>query len=159
MRILIVSDTHRNFRALSNIIERHPESRTLLFLGDGLRELEDAELLYPEKQIIAVRGNCDWASFLPAVRLVTLADKRILMLHGDQHGVKGGLSTVRRLAEEQQADIVLYGHTHVADCAFLDGRYYLNPGSPTSPRDGKASYAYLDLVPAGMVPVLVALSE
>lgn len=157
MRILIVSDTHRNFRALSEILERHPESRMLLFLGDGLRELEDAALLYPDKQLIAVRGNCDWASPLPAVRLLHLEGTRVLMLHGDQHGVKGGLAGLQRLAAEQRADVVLYGHTHAASCTYLDGVYFLNPGSPTSPRAGRAGYAYLDLVPAGIVPVLVPL--
>ena len=49
------------------------------------------------------------------------------------------------------------GTYHAASCTYLDGVYFLNPGSPTSPRAGRAGYAYLDLVPAGIVPVLVPL--
>ena len=172
MKLVIASDLHGAapaVRALAARIEAEAPDRVLLLgdllyhgprndLPEGYAPREVAAVLNGmAARITAVRGNCDWASPLPAVRLLHLEGTRVLMLHGDQHGVKGGLAGLQRLAAEQRADVVLYGHTHAASCTYLDGVYFLNPGSPTSPRAGRAGYAYLDLVPAGIVPVLVPL--
>ena len=32
-------------------------------------------------------------------------------------------------------DVLVYGHTHLEDVRSIDGRLYINPGSPTLPRN------------------------
>ena len=55
--------------------------------------------------------------------------KRIFMNHGYRYRVEFSTSTIVYKAKEQNSDIVLFGHTHVPFCDFMDGMYVLNPGS------------------------------
>ena len=152
MRIIVISDTHRGFDAMYSIFERNTDAELFIFLGDGERELDDIKCLYPDKKILSVAGNCDLASFARDVELTTQASKRILFLHGHSHGVKCGIGEIVRLARENNADIVLFGHTHKRYYCYEDGLHILNPGSASMPRDGKKpSYAYIDITDAGIV--------
>ena len=46
MKLLIVSDTHGDLRALRRAVEREADAAAVIFLGDGLR---DAEALQNER--------------------------------------------------------------------------------------------------------------
>ena len=48
----------------------------------------------------------------------------------------------------READIVLYGHTHIAYTGYEDGLYILNPGTA---RPAGGSYGMVDITPAGVV--------
>ena len=161
MRILVVSDTHRNFRALCTAIEQQPKAEMVLFLGDKLDEFEDAELLYPHKKFLAVCGNNDFYSTVPAVRFLNPGGVPMVMTHGHLqgvHGKTGGIEQLEKLATEFGAKVVLYGHTHCSNITYHNGVYYVNPGSPSCPRDGCASFAYIDISPAGIMPVRVKIT-
>lgn len=152
MRIIVISDTHRNFDAIYKIFERNKEVDLFIFLGDGERELEDVKMLYPDKIVLSVSGNCDFASDSPYVSMTMQRGKKIIFLHGHTYGVKGGPGGVIGLARENKADIVLFGHTHQRYYSYEDGLYVLNPGSAGQPRDGKRpSYAFIDITDAGIV--------
>lgn len=52
------------------------------------------------------------------------------MTHGHIHGVKMGIYSLLKDAKAAEAQAVLYGHTHVADCRREEsGLWVLNPGS------------------------------
>ena len=52
------------------------------------------------------------------------------LTHGHKHRVKQGLGGLLSSARTANVDIVMYGHTHVADChREEDGLWVLNPGS------------------------------
>ena len=52
------------------------------------------------------------------------------LTHGHLHGVKMTLGNLLREARKADAQAVLYGHTHIADCFMEeDGLWVLNPGS------------------------------
>lgn len=55
---------------------------------------------------------------------------------------------------ERQADIILYGHTHRALAEYVEGVWYINPGSVWDSSQTPAGYLALDITPAGVVPVL-----
>ncbi len=134
------------------IFERNTDAELFIFLGDGERELDDIKSVYPNKKILSVSGNCDFASTAPYVGLTVAGGKRIMFLHGHSHGVKHGLEAVIRLARENQADILLFGHTHKRYYSYEDGLHILNPGSASQPRDWKRpSYAFIDITSAGIV--------
>lgn len=167
IKLLAVSDTHGRFDRLLEAVSRHRNADTVLFLGDGLRDLS---ALPPDvsAKICAVRGNCDVFSIggdgdVPNERFLCFGNYHILMMHGHTHGVKADDSRAVAYAARRGADVLLYGHTHTATERYLpegsiaDGivlskpMYVMNPGSLGSPRDGNPSYGLLDLCVGGIV--------
>ena len=158
MRIIVFSDTHRDFSAMEEIVENNLSADMFIFLGDGEREFENLKELYPRLTFKNVSGNCDYASMAPSVLIVGAENVRILATHGHTCGVKGGIGNLKKLAEENNAKVVLFGHTHCRFENYEDGIYFLNPGSASCPRDGnKPSYGYVDITPAGIVTNIVSL--
>lgn len=146
MRWLVLSDVHGQVGALERVLELHPTA-DVIFLGDGLREVEDAADRYPNRRFILVPGNCDWSSRLPATRVELLGGKRFFITHGHKYGVKYDLYSLQLAAKERQADVVLFGHTHTPYETYEDGMYFLNPGS----LGYGESYGYVDITPAGIL--------
>lgn len=158
MRVIVISDTHRDFHTLLRIVEKHKDEAGLfLHLGDGERELDDLLAVYPNLPLQAVRGNCDFASMLPETAVAFAGDVKIFMTHGHTLGVKGSLSHLVAAARENGCRIALYGHTHKGDTHYDEGIYVMNPGSPSMPRDGRASYGIIDITPGGILPFLVEI--
>ena len=119
MNLLIVSDSHGNFRAIDRAIalqDALPASQRpdyILFLGDGLSDLD--RLTIPVgTSLLAVSGNCDGFSTEgePELRMPVFANKRTVMMHGHRFSVKYGVGRAVAFAVAQNADILLYGHTH-----------------------------------------------
>lgn len=135
IKCLVISDTHGRVDALRNAVRRQPSVDAIIFLGDGLSDLEDIlPEISPSTTVLAVKGNCDFGGEYLSHKIfkvdsITLADKKIVFTHGDLYGVKYGMDGIIRLAGQMSADIILYGHTHVASEEYIDGVYYLNPGS------------------------------
>ena len=48
-------------------------------------------------------------------------------------GALFGRTKMREIAEENNFDILVYGHTHCPSMDWEDKRLYINPGSPTNP--------------------------
>ena len=146
MRILIVSDSHGHARNLLEVLLRHTDITTVIHLGDGHRECEDAAEAFPDRNFYGVAGNCDFACPAPGLRLETFGGKRLMLAHGHHYGVKGGYYTIACAAREREVDAVLFGHTHIPFSDYTDGLYLFNPGSL---RDG--NYGIADVCTAGLV--------
>ena len=118
MEYLVLSDSHGRADLVDRALEvqlRVPDA--VLFLGDGLRDLRVLE--YQDFCVRCVRGNCDfYTSFegqsAPEQALLEIGAYRVVMMHGHTHGVKGGMERAIAFAAEMQADVLLYGHTHLA---------------------------------------------
>lgn len=136
MKILCVSDSHGDLGALMEIVELHPDAKLLLHMGDGTRELEELQSLYPKLEYAAVQGNCDRTSNFPPVQTMILRGVKILMTHGHLYGVKRTLSPLYELAAQRGVSLCLFGHTHQPHCERQDGIWYLNPGSISTQRGG-----------------------
>ena len=146
MRIIAFSDTHKRFEVMLRIVEDNKDAGMFIFLGDGERELDDLRSYYPNTKILNVSGNCDFNSMAKSVDATFSEGKKILFLHGHMHNVKYGAQGIVKLAHDNNADIVLFGHTHQRYCSYEDGVYVFNPGSAGQPRDGKApSYGFIDI--------------
>ena len=153
MRVIAFSDSHRHYQNVHKLFEAtHLTTDLYIFLGDGENDLDNLIYLYPDKKILTVAGNCDSGSLAPGVGTADVCGKKIIFTHGHNHGVNYGMSELKRLAVQNGADVVLYGHTHERRCDYEDGVYYINPGSIGSPRDGlPPSYAAIDIIPAGVL--------
>ncbi len=148
MRILVVSDTHGDIRNLTEAIRTNSSAEVVIHCGDGADELEEAKKMFPNRMFISVRGNCDLFSQSPDTQSITLEGKRIFVTHGHLYNVKRDLLNLKFGAKEAQADIVIFGHTHIPLELFDDGVYYLNPGSL---RGYGGSYLSLEITKAGVM--------
>ena len=131
LRLLVLSDSHRDYFSLERAVRLHREADAVFFLGDGEDDFLSPSMqqLLTDKKVTAVCGNCDFYSTLPKEELVLLGGKRIFALHGHTRFVKQGFQMLEEEAARQHADLVLYGHTHIPRMAYKDGIYYLCPGS------------------------------
>lgn len=150
-RAVVFSDSHGDYDVLERIMERHRENAELfIHLGDGERELEYLRYIYPEKKILFVRGNCDYASEAPDYDIAYFAGKRIFFTHGYLYGVKGGTEQIIAKAQKHAADILLFGHTHLPLTERSGELYIMNPGSCSRPRSGAPSYGVIDFTDSGI---------
>ncbi len=155
LKFLILSDTHGHRDRLRHLLKRHSDADGILFLGDGLAEVEAAVLEGGLPTLFSVRGNCDsLASPYGCLRdeelLLTLGGHRILLLHGHTAGVKGGLGGAIALARRREATVLLFGHTHTPLATYLPAGeggplWIFNPGSLGRPLDGVPSYGLLTM--------------
>ena len=121
--ILIISDYHKKEDEVLKLKSLYnPEY--ILCCGDG--ESDDA--FYLENEIISVKGNCDYAN-LPLVKVVEIKGKRFLLVHGHLHDVYFDIFKLYLLAKENNADYVLYGHTHMQYQEEYEGVTFINPGA------------------------------
>lgn len=129
MKLCVFSDSHGY---ADNMIEAVRRERPALcfFLGDGEHDLVTLRNRCPALPIHAVRGNCDPFSTQPLVLNCVVGGLRFFVTHGHQHGVKydNEYRDLCYAALRANADVALFGHTHIP---FLDrhlGMTILNPG-------------------------------
>ena len=158
MKIVVMSDSHGSYAALRKALQMHEDADLFFHLGDGEHEVHLAAQTFPwfAGKLYYIKGNCDFGHEIdPAHRQLTLTlpfGHRIFAAHGDRFQVKYGTSRMAYEAQKEQADILLYGHTHVRDCRYEDGLYIINPGSLGCPRDGKPpSYAVISVSEKGIL--------
>ncbi|MBQ1838558.1 MAG: metallophosphoesterase [Ruminococcus sp.] len=146
MRILVVSDTHGDFFSLKRALDAQPAAEAIIHCGDGSEQFQFIKDVYRDKTVIGVRGNCDWSSKLPPTETVRLGDKTIFITHGHLYQAKFTFANMVYAAREQNADILLFGHTHQAVTDYLDGLYLMNPGSCSG---YYATYGTIDITNKG----------
>ena len=156
-KIIIISDTHGNTKGIEKLMPLIAENDYLIHLGDGSADLRQVWKEYPDK-IYQCRGNCDYVSPTPDDGVLEVEYLKIFYCHGDGYGVKGGLSHLVNEAKKRGCDIALYGHTHMAQIAEIDGVTLINPGSLKRPVGEGGSYCYLVINKDKATPVIVGES-
>ncbi len=152
MRILVVSDSHGDVFSLRLAIERQSKAALLIHLGDGEDDLAACAAVAPGLKRVQVRGNCDFGSHTPPTATEFAAGKKIFCTHGYAERVKYGDYELKAAARRQNADIALYGHTHVPVNYYEDGLYIFNPGSLHC-----GDYGVIDITAAGIVCINLKL--
>ena len=130
MKILVVSDTHGSFYELKKAITAEKPIDVLIHCGDICGNLAHAIGARPGYHVYAVRGNCDNRSSLPIKICIPIEGHRVFATHGHYYDVKHDvhLDLLYHTARVEQADIILFGHTHRAFLEERDGVLLLNPG-------------------------------
>jgi len=162
MKMMVASDIHGSLGTCQRILEKFVElgADKLILLGDLLyhgprNNLPDdynpkavIELLNANKEnILAVRGNCDTEVDQMVLQFPIMADY-IYLVSGDTivfatHGHHYNPDNMPVFMP--QNSILLTGHTHVACDKIVDGIRYMNPGSPSIPKEGTLpSYIVID---------------
>ena len=137
MVIAVIADTHlpRGTRRVPDAcLERLRDADLILHAGDltAPSVLEELERVGPP--VVAVRGNVDAEELrrrLPEQTVVAAGGARIAMLH-DAGPAKRRLERMR--LRFQDADALVFGHSHIPLHEQRDGFQIFNPGSPTDRR-------------------------
>jgi putative phosphoesterase len=146
----VVSDTHlpKFGRVLpAPLVDalRDANVELILHLGDFTRP--DVPALFEAiARFDAVAGNNDGAELVERFgrrKVVEVAGVTFGLVHGDQGFGASTAERARRSFGADEADVVLFGHSHVPLVRRLDdGRWLVNPGSPTDKRS-QARYSFV----------------
>ena len=134
-KIAVISDTHGILRPEAAELLRSAE---LILHGGDVADQKTLDRLKECARVIAVRGNCDreWAEGLPQEIRLELYGKKIYMVHNKK----------QMTPNAEDADIIIYGHSHKYEERKEDGRLWLNPGSGGPRRFGRpATMAMLEI--------------
>lgn len=147
MKILVLSDTHGDTSKAEKAIRSNKGVDLIIHLGDYFRDAQKLSSLFPNIPIEYICGNSDFLiDNVPAEKMIEVCGKRIFLTHGHRYSVKWDYERLINKAKEQNADILLFGHTHIPELIMNDRFYLLNPGSTSEPRaDSDESYAIIEI--------------
>lgn len=149
MGLMVISDIHGNKDNLVNMINKaRKEQCRLLILGDFCSYYDDsldiAKIVNDNFDIIeAVYGNSDTKLFLNSINKELLDKKTIFFNNKIITFSHGHLYNEYNLPNET-SDIYFFGHTHRKKIEKKGNKIIANPGSLSKPRDGVASYIFMD---------------
>lgn len=115
-----------------------------------MRRLGDLSLAW-HKERVTSENKAFLRTLLPSIRLEARGH-RILLVHGSPRRINEylyadrALSSLERVARGSDADVLIFGHTHLPYVQEIAGVLFVNTGSAGKPKDGdiRASYALID---------------
>ena len=158
MKILVMSDSHASLQFMRHCVNTFKPS-AIIHLGDHYDDGAVIQEENPQLPFVQVPGNCDrYRCPFGAPEVVKCSYEGVVffLTHGHNHHVKHGVGAVLADARRAGAQVVLYGHTHVADChREEDGLWVINPGSCRG-RDGSVALVEIE---AGQVSARIVRSS
>ncbi|WNF35963.1 metallophosphoesterase [Bacillaceae bacterium IKA-2] len=133
MKVLIISDSHGLDKELFKVLDRHKhEVDAIIHCGDS--ELPKKAFSEYEKLLI-VEGNCDDDDAYEREIYYDLKPIKVFITHGHLYNVKFSAVNLSYRAEELGANLVCFGHTHIATAFQENNVVYINPGSFRLPKE------------------------
>ena len=129
-RITIFSDTHGNTERCIRVIDT-TKPDIIVHAGDCERDAQALISLYPDIKFYCVCGNNDFSRSFPPYQLFEADGKVIFVTHGHNYNVKyeSKYQTLFEQAKRVNADLCIFGHTHIPYSDFRENMRLLNPGS------------------------------
>ncbi len=146
MKILVISDTHGEIDLAEKALKRHTDIKTVIHLGDYFRDAQRLENIFSDVRFEYIYGNSDFMiGDTPAEKMLEFEGKKIFITHGHRYSVKWDYEKLEKKAVELNVDLLMFGHTHIAELIEKDKYILLNPGSISDPRgEQNESYAVLE---------------
>ena len=149
LKAAVFSDTHGNTAPMLEAA-RGSGADVFIHLGDHDRDAVELRRAFPEVPVYSVCGNCDLNPLAPERLLVQLGPVKAFLTHGHLYGVsRAQADWLVYAAQEQGAQIAMFGHTHRAVWDTLGGVTLLNPG--TAGRGADLSWALVTVLDNGAV--------
>ena len=150
MKILIISDTHRNNDNYVTVLEKVTPVDMVIHCGD----VEGSEYTIAQRAgcpVQMVMGNNDFFSDLPREKEFAIGKYKVWLTHGHTYYVSMSNETIKKEARERGVDIVMYGHSHKPVVDIDKGIIAINPGSLAYPRQEgrRPSFIIMELDKAG----------
>lgn len=150
MKYMVISDIHGGIYELNKVLDIYFKEHCskLLILGDLFnygfdlnREDIVNRLNLMKDNIVAVSGNCDnnisdILFDMPYINKIKLNNKIITLTHGHLYN--------KNYLFNLDTDIILIGHSHIANIEILNDKIFINPGSISKSRSGENSFAIID---------------
>lgn len=115
----LISDTHGLLR--KKVVDNLNDCNLIIHAGD-IGKYEVIENLKKICSVEFIRGNCDKNKEIANEdRIIEIYNKRIYLIHD--------ISKLNINLEEENIDIVIYGHSHKSNIYDDNGILYINPGS------------------------------
>ena len=130
-RLLIFSDSHGHINDCLKIIENSEHIDAVIHAGDYTRDAADIQSVFPDIPMYYVKGNNDFFSNAPGELTFIIGGARIFLTHGHDYRVKyeSNYRTLVSRAKKAEADLCIFGHTHIAHTSLEGNMTLLNPGS------------------------------
>ncbi|RKQ37933.1 metallophosphoesterase [Oceanobacillus halophilus] len=139
-QVLIVSDSHGLTEEINRIKRRHHVNE-MIHCGDSELDFDSDELSGFRK----VAGNCDFDLKFPNEEVITIEGLTFFVTHGHLHNVKSNVMNLSYRAQEVGANVICFGHTHIAGAEQVDQQLFVNPGSIRLPRNRpEKTYAIME---------------
>ncbi|MBV0925623.1 metallophosphoesterase [Halomicroarcula limicola] len=144
--LTVISDTHGTdgHRLEGETLAAVREADRVVHAGDFTTETVLDAVESETTALTAVYGNNDTRGVrgrLTDVATLSWAGLTVLVVHGHEHTE----TALSMLARQEDADVVVVGHSHRPELAELDGRLLVNPGSYADPRRYEPAHAELDV--------------
>ena len=158
-RALLISDSHGQNDEMIAVLEHFSDVDAIFHMGDIANS---KYLITNNKKCLSyiVRGNTDHDYDLPEQVAIDFAGKRILATHGHRYVDYGGIDSLVYFGEENNADVVLFGHIHKpvfmkVETGSKKELIICNPGSISRPRqqDREKTFAVLTVQDDGAVEI------
>ena len=150
MKYLIISDLHlsRLEKIPENIIDLAKEMDGIICAGDLTSKTVLEKLKEINKNLIVVKGNCDYLD-LPEYEEFEVENKKIGVIHSNQFD-RGNLKKIAEFANSKNIDIMVFGHTHQPLVEKRGNLLLINPGTLTGTISGagvktEKTYAILEI--------------
>ncbi|WP_024613920.1 metallophosphoesterase [Clostridium sp. Ade.TY] len=144
MLIAVVSDTHRIKEYIDIVKEKISKADVLIHLGDNVDDVLELSKVF-NGEVYAVLGNCDYSNEYPIERNINIGGVKIFATHGHKYRVKYDLNNIYYRAQELNADIALFGHTHQELIINHNGITLMNPGSVSLPRGRGRHIGFIEI--------------
>ncbi|MDZ5470768.1 metallophosphoesterase (plasmid) [Bacillus sp. 31A1R] len=143
-KVLIVSDSHGLTKELEEL------KKKLAGEVDLMIHCGDSELPFDHQAIsgfVTVRGNCDYETRYKEDIVQKVGNFNIFVTHGHLYSVKTSLMGLQYRAQELNANIVCFGHSHILGVEQVGDILYINPGSLRLPRRRhERTYVVLEMI-------------
>ncbi len=129
MKIIVFSDSHGRLNDMLEIYNIE-KPQVVLFAGDHSKDCIELSYIKEEAQYYIVKGNTDIEDYkTPEKLLFNILGKKIFLTHGHLYHVKKTYEYIIKEAENIEADLTIFGHTHIQDKFEKNGRIFFNPGA------------------------------
>ncbi len=135
VRAAVFSDTHGNTEPMLRAA-RESGADVLIHLGDYDRDALCLREEFPGTPVYSVCGDCAIMPLAPDRLIVPLGPVKAFLTHGHLFGVSPWqANSLVYAAQEQGAQIAMFGHTHSAVWEQLGGVTLINPGTAGKGRE------------------------
>lgn len=129
MKMLVVSDTHGSTKFVRNILDTEKDITHLMHLGDGAKDAQLIKSDYPYLYTHFIKGNNDYFCDFPEKIVTDFLGYTIFATHGHLYGVRQNIYGLLKEATKHNANLVLFGHTHLKFDGEINGIRLLNPSA------------------------------
>ena len=143
--IVVCSDTHsdRGHELEGAVREAVSSASMVIHAGDFTSEAALEDFQDVTNRLVAVHGNADEPAVcerLPTRTVTEHGEVRVAVIHRPEGG-EAGLAAFGR---SEEADVVVFGHTHRPTLVETGGPVLLNPGSHAQPRGNRPGFAAIE---------------